>query len=426
VTAVDSPPLPPGPAPGPAPEAGLGVGPTGGGPAPIWRPAIVYVVFFGGIGAAFPYLPVYYRSIGVGVEGVGFLSALAALVGLIAAPVWGGFADQLGDVRRPLLVAGLWAAAGATVLGFARDPISLGVGVFGWASGMAGIIPLIDTRTVELMGGSPNRYGRARAFGSASFVVVALATGALIDRSAPSALFLVFVPTLALTSIAAYRLLGGQLGGVGGGHIGTPARRMRVTRSDVVGLIRLPRLGLFLVGAILFWSTNNAVAAFLSIHMTNLGAPAQLVGLAWAVGATVEVPLMFAFPAIAGRLGAERLLVIASVAYVARALGFALAPTPEALVALSVLSGVGFAFFYVGSVTYVAQHAPPRLRATAQGVFTGTANSIGTIAGSTVGGIVASEITIPGMYAAAAVATLIAGLVVVRAVLGRTRGDPVI
>src|SRR2546430_8475402 len=62
-------------------------------PAPIWAPAIVYGIFFGGIGAAFPYLPVYYRSIGISVEGVGFLSALAALVGLIAAPVCGSVAD---------------------------------------------------------------------------------------------------------------------------------------------------------------------------------------------------------------------------------------------------------------------------------------------------------------------------------------------
>jgi len=319
-------------------------------------------------------------------------------------------ADQLGDVRRPLLVAGFWAAGGAALLGLAREPIALGLGVIAWASGMAGIIPLIDSRTVEMMGGSPHRYGRARAFGSAAFVVVALATGVLIDRTDPASLFLVFVAALALTGIASYALLAG-------GRAESPTRRMRVSRDDVVGLLRLPRLGLFLVGAILFWSTNNAVAAFLSIHMTNLGAPAHLIGLAWAIGATVEVPLMFAFPAIAGRLGGERLLVIASTAYVARAVGFALAPTPEAIVALSVLSGVGFAFFYVGSVTYVAAHAPPRLRATAQGVFTGTANSVGTVAGSTIGGIVASAITIPGMYAAAAVATLLAGLVVARAVL---------
>src|SRR5205814_9779355 len=100
----------------------------------------------------------------------------------------------------------------------------------------------------------------------------------------------------------------------------------------------------------------------------------HLIGLARATGAAVDVPLVFAFPAIAGRLGGERLLVIASTAYVARAVGFALAPTPDAIVALSVLSGVGFAVFSVGSVTYVAAHAPPRLRAAAQGVFTGTAN----------------------------------------------------
>ena len=380
--------------------------------ASIWPPAVVYIVFFGGIGAAFPYLPVFYRSIGISVEGVGLLAALAALVGVVSAPIWGSFADQLGDVRRPLLVGGFWAAAGAAIIALAPDPVSLAVAVGVWASGMAGIIPLIDSRTVELMGGSPNRYGRARAWGSVAFVGVALLTGAIIDRTSPRILFALWAPTLALTGVVAYRVLGG-------GSSGGSTRRLRVTRADVVGLVRLPRLGLFLVGAIGFWTTNTAVAAFLSIHMTNLGAPAQLVGAAWAVGATVEVPLMLAFPTIAGRLGSERLLVIASAAYVARAIGFALAPTPVALVALSALSGVGYAFFYVGSVTYVARHAPARLRATAQGVFTGTANSIGMIVGSLAGGVVASAITIPGMYAVAAAGSAVAGLIVARAVLGR-------
>ena len=41
------------------------------------------------------------------------------------------------------------------------------------------------------------------------------------------------------------------------------------------------------------------------------------------------------------------------------------------------------------------------------------------IVGSLAGGVVASAITIPGMYAVAAAGSAVAGLIVARAVLGR-------
>ena len=267
---------------------------------------------------------------------------------------------------------------------------------------------MLDARTVDLLGDDRDRYGRARAWGSVAFIVAALVVGGVVDRTTPGGLFLVYVPALALTSVAGWLLLGGASG--------RGRRLLRVGRSDVAALLRQGSLGLFLAGSTLLWSAVTAVSTFFSVHLVTLGAPAQVVGLAWALGAIVEVPLMFAFPTLVRRIGSERLLVLAAIAFAVRALGFGLTTNVALLLAIQPLAGVGFALFYVGTVTYVSREAPSRLQATAQGIFSGTAFSVGSIVGATVGGQLGDALTLRGLFLACALATGVAALVVARAV----------
>ena len=59
------------------------------------RILLAYLVYFAAIGAAFPYLPVFYHDIGLGLEQIGILTALQAAIQLLLAP-------GLGRPRRPL------------------------------------------------------------------------------------------------------------------------------------------------------------------------------------------------------------------------------------------------------------------------------------------------------------------------------------
>lgn len=362
--------------------------------SPVVRSSIVYVALFAAVGAFFPYISVYYRSIGLSLEMVGLLTALNAAAALVAAPAWGTVVDRLRDSRRPLLVAGLSSAAAAALLAVAREPLVVAVAVALVAAGSAGLGPMVDNRTIELLGDDRDRFGRARAWGSASFIGGSLVVGGLIARTAPSGLFLVYVPLLALTGVAAYALLGA----------GT--RRPRTVQlgwiDGLAGVLRAPTLGLFFVGSVVLWTSVAALTTFLSVHLIALGADAQFVGLAWAVGALVEVPLMFAFPAITRRVGAEWLLVVGALAFGVRSLGWALVSEPIVLLAFGVAGGVGFAFIYVGTVTYVARVVPAGVQATAQGIFSGTAFSFGAILGSIVGGLLAAPLSLPGVFAVSA------------------------
>ena len=81
----------------------------------------------------------------------------------------------------------------------------------------------------------------------------------------------------------------------------------------------------------------------------------------------------------------------------------ALSTDSTVLLAASVFGGLGYAFFAIGGITYVSEHVPPELAATAQGVFQGVGNSLAQVTAAAVGGAVAAIAGVAGLFAMAAV-----------------------
>lgn len=350
-----------------------------------------YLALYGAVGASFPYLSVFYASRGLGVETIGLLTSLAAVAGLVAAPLWGSAADRFAGSRALLPVAALIAALGATSLALVREPLLVAGAVAIMSLAFSGLAPTLDARALETVRHEQNRYGGLRAWGSASFIVVVWLTGALIERFGAASMFAVYVAMLLAFAAAAIRLRGDVSG-------------IRLPRLAGIGLVlRHPVLARFLMAILLVWCASMGINWYLSVHLLEIGAPGELVGASWAIGALVEIPIMWAFPWLAARVGTERLLIIGAGAFVLRALAIALVTDP-ALVALTmILHGIGFGLMLVGGVTYVARHAPPAAAATAQGILSATVFSLALIIGPGLGALVAGAWGANAMFLSSAV-----------------------
>jgi PPP family 3-phenylpropionic acid transporter len=378
------------------------------------RILLAYLIYFAAIGAAFPYLPVFYREIGLGLEQIGVLTALQAAIQLLLAPVWGGLADRFPRTRLTLPLAAAVATVGATLLFRATDFPTVLLGSLVLYAGISGIAPTLDARTLETLGTERrSRYGEVRAFGSLAFVLATLAVGFVLDAEGARALFWVYIPfligTVAVTATIPRR---------GGSH-----RSVNLLRG-ASEFLATPGVALFLVGFTVVWASLAAVTAFYSIQVVALGGSAGLVGIAWAVGATIEVPLMYAFPRIAKRVGTEWLVVFGTLSFALRALLASVVTDPVALVLIAPLEGIGFACVFVGGVTVLAARASASLQGTAQGVFAG-ASGLATIIGSVLGGAIAGAIQIPGLFLVCAVGALIGTVIVALALLGPRTVAPI-
>jgi PPP family 3-phenylpropionic acid transporter len=373
---------------------------------------LAYVALFVAVGASAPYLPVYYDSLGIDVRLIPLLAALMAGAGLFGSPLWGAAADRFPHSRLLLPVAAVVAAIAAASVWLVGWP-ALIVFVIALGLGLSGIGPILDARAVEAFGPDRARYGRLRMWGSASFIVASIGVGVLVERTSPSSLFLVYVPALLATAA-----IGLALRPRGKAHVGAPFRRL-----DAIGsVVRNPVLGPFLLAVLISWAASYAINSYLSIYLEQIGASATLIGIAWAVGACVEVPLMLLFPTLSRRFGIERLILVGALALVARAFLVATLKDPVLVTATMALHGVAFALLTVGSVAFVAGHTAHGTAATAQGVLTATSYSLATVIGPTAAGIAASFVSLPIVFAIAGVTSVVGVVALGRVLLGRRAG----
>ena len=370
------------------------------------RILLAYLVYFAAIGTAFPYLPVFYRDLGLRLEQIGLLTAIGAGIQLLLAPVWGGLADRFPRTRLTLPLAAAVAAVGATMLLLASGFENVLLGSVVLFAGIAGIAPALDARTLETLGPERrSRYGEVRAFGSLAFVLSTVAVGFLLDARGARAMFWAYLPLLVATIVVTATI---------------PRRGTTRSVNLMSGASRFlgsPGVALFLAGFTVVWAALAAVTAFYSIQVVALGGSPGLVGIAWAFGAVIEVPLMYAFPRVAARFGTERLVVLGSVSFGLRALLASVIVDPVALVLIAPLEGLGFACVFVGGVTLVSARAPAGMQGTAQGLFAAS-SGLATIIGAVVGGAIAGALSIPALFLTCAAVSLVGTVILAVALLG--------
>jgi len=60
--------------------------------------------FYLTLGSAMPYIPLYYRNLGVPDAHIGILGAIAPTINFIVSPLWGAYADSKGNQNKVMLV----------------------------------------------------------------------------------------------------------------------------------------------------------------------------------------------------------------------------------------------------------------------------------------------------------------------------------
>ena len=352
------------------------------------RAALAYVALYAAVGSGLSYLPLYYASLGFHVAEIGAILALSAFVGLAASPAWGAASDRYRGSPFVLLAASTTALAGAGLLALGSDRTVVVAGAALLGAGFAGVSPILDARALETAGANRSGYGPLRAWGSMSYIVSTLVTGAAIEASGLRSLFAILAPSLLVTALVGLALR-------------PPTSRLESAVSPLRNAGRLfgPRgLGVFLLGTFLSWLGMSAVLYFTPLRFDELGAGATIVGLGGAIAAGIEVPLMLGYPSLAARFGSERLLLAGAFFLVARSAVAALAQDPIVLLSAAVFGGVVFALFFVAGVTYVSTRVPPELAATAQGIFQGVGNSLSQVTAALAGGAIAAAFGIQGLF----------------------------
>ncbi|MDQ3541076.1 MAG: MFS transporter, partial [Chloroflexota bacterium] len=167
-----------------------------------------------------------------------------------------------------------------------------------------------------------------------------------------------------------------------------------------------PLLLLLLVSYLL--SSGAAIMyIFLGIRLQEIGGDANIVGLAFALSAVSELPVVAFGGWLLNRLGAPRLIGFALCVYIARFSAFSAITEPEWMLPVQLLHGLSYGAFLMASVTLAHRLAGGEHAATAQALLTAMSFGFGSITGSIAGGALLDRVGTVGLFQGAALLMLV-------------------
>jgi PPP family 3-phenylpropionic acid transporter len=159
-------------------------------------------------------------------------------------------------------------------------------------------------------------------------------------------------------------------------HGHTPGERPHA--RDVRRLLGDRRFGVLLAVAGLHWAALVPYHGFFGILMRERGFPARLTSLAFVIGTTAEIAVLFLFARLRARFGLAQLFAAVFAVSAARWLLFSQVSSAGAILALQLTHGLTFGLFWVTAMAWLAASVPSALRATGQMLFT-MVNGIGGV-----------------------------------------------
>jgi MFS transporter, PPP family, 3-phenylpropionic acid transporter len=350
-----------------------------------------YFWYFAAVGSYTPFATLYFRSLGFDGLQLGILAALPALAAALSGPIWGTLADSLSAHRLILRTALVLCAVISLVLTQAATFAAVAVIVGVFAIAQAPVAPLLDGYGVTVSERLQTSYGKLRVWGSLGYTIAVLTVGRLMGDDVSRFVLAAYASCLVGGLIALIRL---------------PTLGVRSTRPVLEGpSVLLRNRNLMLLFLIAYLTASNAAVmyGFLGIHLEDLGGSANLFGVAVAIGAACEVPVIAYSGWLLRSLGPARLVWLALTAYIVRFIALGTITSPVWILPTQTLHGFTYGGFLVASVTLAHRLAGREHAAGTQALLTAASFGLGNITGSLIGGALLDRVGTTALFRGGAV-----------------------
>jgi MFS transporter, PPP family, 3-phenylpropionic acid transporter len=331
-----------------------------------------YAAFFLVNGIQMPFWPVWLAGRGLGVKEIAALFAAAIWVKVVATPAIGALADRLGRRRAMMIVlaviacvfyAALWNAYGFWTL----LALTLVAGV-----AQSALMPLGDSITLAAVHRDGLDYGRVRLWGSVSFIVTAVASGAALSGVAAASTDDNTV--LALVVAASAVLVLGCIA------VPSPVREAGgASRWSAIGeMARDRRFWHFVLTTAALQASHQVYYGFGTLYWRSVGFSDVVIGCLWAEGVLAEIVLFWLGSRLLARIGPLGLMATGGAAGIVRWGLAGLIPGLAPAAALQLLHALTFGATHLGAMNFLARTVPQGAAASAQSLYAGTSAGIGS------------------------------------------------
>jgi PPP family 3-phenylpropionic acid transporter len=331
------------------------------------RVGFFYGTLFGLTGIHLPFFPVWLRAIGLDPFWIGIITAVPAVTRFTVLPFITGLAERHHAVRGTLILTAFATALGLGAVGTQHLPVPVFLLYAATCCLWTPMVPLTDAYALRGVVRYGLNYGRLRLWGSAAFVIGALACGVLADVIAAARLIWVIVGVAGLGAAASLALqpLDQPRPGVAMAH----GERALLGRGSFLAII---------VAAALVQGSHAAYYAFASITWQAQGLGGLTIAGLWALGVLAEIVVFALSPRFT--MAPAMMVVIGGLSAAARWFITAQEPPLAVLAAVQLAHGLSFGLTQLGTMGLLMRQVPAHAMARGQGYYAACSGMISSSA----------------------------------------------
>ncbi|MGE0723640.1 MAG: MFS transporter [Alphaproteobacteria bacterium] len=327
------------------------------------RLSLFFAATFAVIGLRTPYWPLWLEGRGLGPGEIGLVLAVGSWMQVAAAPWVASRVDRRGERRRVLVILATAATLGYASFALADGLVAILCIAAFTAACFTPVIPLGDNLAMIAVARHGVDYGRARLWGSITFIAASSIGGVAIAGVSERVLWLM------IAAVAMVALAAAALPDLRTTRQRQPGKGMRLLLGD-------RRFATFLVAGACLQASHAMVYGFGTIHWQSAGNGPAIVGLLWAEAVLVEI-VFFAYGRHAlRRAGPAGLLALGGIAGILRWPALAASADPWVLVLTQPLHALTFGAAHLGAMSFIAAAVAPERSATAQSLYSAVASGI--------------------------------------------------
>ncbi len=324
-----------------------------------------YLILFIGLGAYNTFLPVYLENtLGFSSSQVGIIVSIPSILGIIFVPIWGLLSDLMNKQKLILWINVLVSLLCAGIYTITKSFLAVFIVAIFLEMFRNSILPLTDTITTAYCEKTNKNYGNIRVIGSLFFAVASFLCGQLIKATNNDLMFfyvfivsmigcLIITPTLPTL------------------ESNTKPEKVNL-KQDLPLLFKNKAYLLILLCGICVNSLTEAMASYQGIHLMNLGAGSDLVGLLTVFMVLPELFFMVKTKSLLEKYGMVKMISFASIALILRWVVYLFTSNPLIFMIATSMHGVAISIIIICSFDFIGKVVDKKLYTTSMTVYSFT------------------------------------------------------
>lgn len=344
------------------------------------------------------FISLYMQGRGLGEAGIGTVTALFGILAALLQPVLGGITDRSRRLtwRRMILTLAIPYLLICIVMPFIPGA---------WAGAIfMGLLILLGNTMMPFINsahfyyshaGEYINFGVARGIGSGLYALLALIIGFLAEKYGIEMVPISGILIVFLFILVVFRMPSND----------EPVEKATRQKTLQKGfLLRYPAFTFMLLACLLMLTSHNVPNTFLLQIIQYLGGNSSQLGIALAIQAVVEVPVLFGFSKLLKHFRPRSMMLTAAIGFALKALMYAISTSVLMVYIIQIAQMISFALFVSASVFYTSEIIAKADQTTGQAYMTSMI-AVGTVLGSLAGGWI---LELSGMTAMLSVNVVIA------------------